>query len=99
MDGYEPVLGRRLFKIRALDSPGSCGKSLAHVWMSHHLASELRAPDLVQQAPRACATCIRGPKRLRNDFAFGVAQQAPDKREAISGKLHIQYKTVDMLRG
>ena len=98
MDGYEPVPSRGLFEKCALDRPSSSGQSVAHVWMSHHLAGEVRAPGLVQQTPRARATCIRGPKRPRNVFTFGVAQQAPDNCEAISGELHIQYKTLDILR-
>jgi hypothetical protein len=98
VDGYQPVLGRGLLEKCALDSPWSGGQRPAHVWMSHYLAGEVCAPGLVQQAPRARATCIHSAKRPRNVFTFSVAQQAPNKCEAISGELHIQYKTFDMPR-
>jgi len=47
--------------------------------------------DLAMVVNRDPTACLDIP------LAVEVIEQ--DKREAISGELHIQYKTVDMLRG
>lgn len=96
MDRYEPIPGCGLLEESALDGAGEWGQDLSHAGMSHHLASQVGAPGLMQQPSRARATRVCDPERPGDIVAFRVAQQSADQSEAVSVELHFQSLSPQM---